>query len=295
MVIGLDVGGTNIKGVLMDGNKVLKKTKFRIKSRKDKKIILTQIFDCIEKLRKFKKIKKIGIAIAGPVDFQRQKILNPPNLIALSNLYLGKVIQKKLGIKVIIEHDANCFALAEANWGAGKKYRSVFGVTLGTGVGGGMVVNKKIYHGAHGSSGEIGHITIEKNGRKCSCGNYGCLEAYINDVGIKKIAKDILKRNIDSLRTLDDLAKNGNKLAIKIYEKAGRYLGIGLANIVDTIDPEIIVIGGGIMRAGKFILNPARKEMKKNILSRSAKRVKLYKAKLGKFAGAMGATLLDKT
>ena len=293
MVIGLDVGGTNIKGVLMNGKRIVAKIKVATKSRINKEILVNQIFDCINILKSgVQKIEKIGIGIAGPIDFKKQLVLNPPNLIALRGLRLGKMIQGKFSIKTIIEHDVNCFVLAEAILGAGKNYESVFGITLGTGVGGGMVVDRKIYHGAHGSSGEIGHTTIEKNGRKCRCGNKGCLEPYICDAGIKQTAKQIFKKQIDSLRIFDDLAKKGDKRAIKLYETVGKYLGIGLANIVDTINPEVIIVGGGIMRAGKFILEPAKKEMRKNILSQGAKKTKIFKSKLGKFAGAIGATLI---
>ena len=293
MVIGLDVGGTNIKGVLMNGGKTIAKIKVATKSRTDKKVLINQIFDCISNLKgKGLKIEKIGIGIAGPVDFEKQAVLNPPNLIALKGLKLGKMVQDKFRIKTIIEHDVNCFVLAEAIQGAGENYKSIFGITLGTGVGGGMVIDKKIYRGAHGSSGEIGHMTIEKNGRKCKCGNKGCLEPYICDAGIKQTAQQIFKKQIDSLRVFDDLAKKGDKRAIKLYAIIGKYLGIGLANVVDMINPEVIVVGGGIMRAGKFILEPAKKEMRKNILSQSAKKTKVFKSKLGKFAGAIGATLL---
>ena len=294
MVIGLDVGGTNIKGVLIDGRKIVARIKIATKSRTDKNMLVGQIFDCINNLKdRISKIEKIGIAIAGPIDFEKQQVLNPPNLVALRGLKLGKLIRDRFGIKTIIDHDVNCFVLAEAILGAGKNYKSVFGITLGTGVGGGMVINKKIYHGAHGSSGEVGHMTIEKNGRRCGCGNKGCLEPYICDAGIKQIAKEIFKKQIDSLRVFDDLAKKGDERAIKLYETVGKYLGIGLANVVDTINPEVIVVGGGIMRAGKFILAPAKKEMKKNILSQGAKKTKIFKSKLGKFAGAIGATLLN--
>ena len=294
MVIGLDVGGTNIKGVLIDGRKIVARIKIATKSRTDKNMLVGQIFDCINNLKdRISKIEKIGIAIAGPIDFEKQQVLNPPNLVALRGLKLGKLIRDRFGIKTIIDHDVNCFVLAEAILGAGKNYKSVFGITLGTGVGGGMVINKKIYHGAHGSSGEVGHMTIEKNGRRCGCGNKGCLEPYICDAGIKQTAKEIFKKQIDSLRVFDDLAKKGDERAIKLYETVGKYLGIGLANVVDTINPEVIVVGGGIMRAGKFILAPAKKEMKKNILSQGAKKTKIFKSKLGKFSGAIGATLLN--
>jgi len=292
MVIGLDIGGTNIKGVLMDGTKKIAEVKITHNARNDKKKLLEQVFSCINKLKTGRKISRIGIAVAGPVDFKKQKVLNPPNLIALKGLNLGKIIFEKFGIKTIIDHDTNCFALAEAILGAGKNYNSVFGITLGTGVGGGLVINKKIFRNASNSVGEIGHTTIEKNGRLCSCKNRGCLETYINDGGIKQTAQKIFKKKIKEMRIFDDLAQKGDKRAIKLYENSGLYLGLGLANLVDTIGPDIIVVGGGIMRAGNFILNPARKIMEKNILSAGAKKTKIVKSKLGKFSGAVGASLL---
>jgi glucokinase len=307
MQIGLDIGGTNIKGVLMRGNCVVNKIRVATKSKTNQKIILGQIFKCIEILIKKNKnvgrptshINGIGIGVAGPVDFKNQKVLNPPNVTGLKGLYLGKLIKEKFtpylgkGAGAIIEHDVNCFVLAEAVLGAGRKNKSVFGLTMGTGVGGGIVLNKKIYHGADDSAGEFGHMTIEKNGRLCKCGNKGCLEPYINDKGIKKTAEKIFGRRIETMRIFDDLAAKGDKRAIKLYRITGQYLGIGLANLVDAINPGVIIVGGGIMRAGKFILGPARKEMKKNILSLKARKTKLLKAKLGKFAGAIGAGLLN--
>ena len=278
----------------MKGNKVVAGIKISTKSRTDKNILIGQILSCIDNFKaRASKIEKIGIAVAGPVDFKKQQILNPPNLVALKGIKLGQIIKNKFSIKTIIDHDVNCFILAEAVLGAGRAYKSVFGITLGTGVGGGMVINKKVYRGAHGSSGEIGHITIYRNGRKCKCGNRGCLEPYICDAGVRKEAKKIFKKKIDSFRVFDELAKRGDARAIKLYRIIGNYLGVGLANIVDTINPEAIIIGGGILRAGKFILGPAREEMKKNILSSGAKKTKIIKSSLGKFSGAMGAALLN--
>ena len=133
MNIGLDIGGTNIKGVLRDGKKIIAEIKVKIKSRKDKNVLFFQIFDCINSLKRGRRIEKIGIGVAGPVDFKKQTVLNPPNLISLKSLKLGKIIGEKFKTKTIIEHDVNCFALAEAILGAGKNHQSVFGITLGTG------------------------------------------------------------------------------------------------------------------------------------------------------------------
>jgi glucokinase len=292
MVIGIDVGGTNIKGVILSNQKMIARVKIPTKSKTNQKIILGQIFKCVEKLlKKNKNINSIGVGVAGPVDFENQEILNPPNVTALKNLELGKLIEEKFGIKTIIDNDVHCLILAETLHGAGKGKKMVVGLGLGTGVGGGIVIDGKIVYGKGGTAGEMGHMTIDKYGRKCACGQRGCLEAYTNESGIRKTAFEILGKRIDTM-TLYNLARKGNRNALEVWQETGRYLGIGLANIVDALNPDIIVIGGGIANAGELILNSAKSEMRKNILSPKAKKTQVLKAKLGEWAGAIGAGLL---
>ena len=300
MTIGLDIGGTNIKGVLLapsrsgrsEGNKVIAKKKVFTKSRSNKKIILTRIFDCVDYLiQKAGRVNKIGIGVPGPIDFKKQKILNPPNVTGLRNIYLAEIVKKKFKIKTILDNDVNCLVLAEAVLGAARKGKLVVGLGLGTGLGGGVVLNKKIFHGINGTAGEIGHMIIQYNGRRCHCGSKGCLEAYVNEKGIRKTTKEIINKGIDTI-TLQKMAEKGNKKAIKVWEISGQYLGIGLANLVNVLNPDIIVIGGGIAGAGELLLRSARKEMKKNILSPLAKNTKVVRAQLGEFSGAIGAGLL---
>lgn len=293
MHIGLDVGGTNIKGVLLSGNKVVRKIKIPTKSRTNQKIILGQIFKCIEKLiGKNKNVKGIGIGAAGPVDIKNQKVLNPPNVTGLRNLKIGKIIEEKFKIKTIIDNDVHCLVLAEAILGAGKNRNLVVGLGLGTGVGGGIVINKKIVYGKTGTAGELGHTTIDEHGRKCGCGSRGCLEAYVGESGIRKTAYEIFGKKIDTI-TLYNMARKGSLKAIEVWKITGEYLGLGLANIVDTLNPDIIIIGGGIAGAGKFLLNSARSKMRNNILSPIAGKTQVVPAKLGEWSGAIGAGLLN--
>ncbi len=251
MYIGLDIGGYKINGVLMRGNKIVRKRLTLMKSKSDKKIIIAQIFDCIEYLIKEvnkKEIKGIGIGVPGPIDFKKQKILNPPNVTGLKNVFLAKIVREKFKIKTKIENDANCFGLAEAVFGAGKSKKIVAGLTLGTGVGGFVIINKKIFRGKSPRATEFGHkIKIIKNGRKCNCGNRGCLEAYISA-----------------------------KIPVREKEK---YLKIGVINLVKILDPDIVVIGGGL---ANIIALPL------------IKNTKVVRAKLGENAGAIGAALLVK-
>jgi len=292
MTIGIDIGGTNIKGVLMNGNKVVVRKKISTKSKSNKKIILTQLFECINYLiKRAGRIRGIGVGVAGPIDFKNKKILNPPNVTAFKNLHLGEIIKDKFSIETVINNDVNYLTLAEAILGAAKGKNFVIGLGLGTGVGGGIVLNEKIFHGANGSAGEIGHMIIFDDGRQCHCGSKGCLEAYVNEKGIRETTKEIFGKEIDSI-TLFEMAKKGNKKAIKVWQITGQCLGIGLANLVNIMNPDIIVIGGGIANVGGLLLRPAGKEMKKNILSPLAKNTSIVKAKLGEYAGAIGAGLL---
>ena len=293
MTIGIDIGGTNIKGALVDNGKVIAKIQYPTKSKTNKKILLEQVFKYIEKLiKRGKKIEGIGIGVAGPIDFKNQKILNPPNLVVLKNMELGKIIEEKFGIKTIIENDGHLMTLAETILGAGKNKNNVVGVTLGTGVGGGIVVNQKIVHGESGTAGEIGHMTIDRHGRKCNCGSKGCLEAYLSEGGIRKTSYEFFNKRIKSY-DLHRMARKGNSRAIQAWKEVGKHLGVGLANIVDMFNPEVIIIGGGIARgAGELLMNPAKKEMRKNILSKSAKKTSVVLAKLNEYAGAVGAGLL---
>ncbi len=292
MTIGIDIGGTNIKGVLMNGNKVVVRKKISTKSKSNKKIILTQLFECINYLiKRAGRIRGIGVGVAGPIDFKNKKILNPPNVTAFKNLHLGEMIKDKFGIETVIDNDVNYLTLAEVILGVAKEKDFVIGLGLGTGVGGGIVLNEKIFHGANGSAGEIGHMVIFDNGRQCHCGSKGCLEAYVNEKGIRETTKEIFGKEIDSI-TLFEMAKKGNKKAIKVWQITGQYLGIGLANLINIMNPDVIVIGGGIANVGRLLLRPAGKEMKKNILSPLAKNTPVIKAKLGEYAGAIGAGLL---
>jgi len=291
MVIGIDVGGTNIKGVLIDGKRIVASIRVPVKSRTNRKIIIDQISECIKSLGSKVKVAGIGIGVASPVDFKEQKILNPPNIKGLKNLKLGKIIEKKFGIKTIIDNDVHCMVLAEATLGAAKGRKSVVGLTIGTGVGGGIILDGKIVRGKSGTAGELGHMTIVKNGLKCRCGSKGCLEAYISEGGQERLAKEILGKKMDSI-SLQKLAEKGNKKAIKAWKTIGENLGLGLANIVDTLNPEVIVIGGGIAWAGKLLLRPAIEAMKKNIVSKRAKNTKIVRVKLGKLSGAIGAAVL---
>ncbi|HDI02619.1 MAG TPA: ROK family protein [Candidatus Aenigmarchaeota archaeon] len=257
--IAVVVGGTNTACALFKENKIVKKTERRTEVASEEKLI-EFIVKLIEEMKGERKIKKIGIGIPGPLDWKKGIVLNPPN-IPVRNFPLKRFLEKKFGVKVTIENDANCSALGIVKK---KGVKDFVLLTLGTGVGGAIVVNGKLYRGM-GNAGELGHITIEASGYKCTCGNRGCLEEYVSARGFERLAKKYLGKKL-SPREIMELALKGNKKAKKIYEEVGRYLGIGLATISNILNPEIIFLTGKISLASSLLLRPAIKEMKKRVL-----------------------------
>ncbi|HID25829.1 MAG TPA: ROK family protein, partial [Thermoplasmata archaeon] len=185
------------------------------------------------------------------------------------------------GVRVKVDNDANCFALGEYfRW-----KMDLVGITIGTGLGGGIIINGNIYHGKR-DAGEFGHMTVVLNGRKCTCGNRGCLEEYVSIRAFRRETKRFFGKRMDP-KEVYLLARSGDKKAKQIFERVGKFLGVGLANIANVLNPELIVIGGGISEAGKFLLDPARREMEKRLMV-SKPRVVLGK----QYSAAFGAVML---
>ncbi len=279
--IGVDVGGTNIKAGLIRNNKVIKKITLETQANKDKNVVIRNILSSIEKLM-CSNVSAVCVGCPGPLNYKSGLICNTPN-IPLQGVNLKKVIEKRFRKRVYIDNDANCFALAEAVLGGGKEDSVIVGLTLGTGLGSGLVINKEVYHGKCFAT-EIGHTTINFNGSKSRCGNDGCLESYVSIRGILSRAKAFRVRGV---KELSDMAASGNKKALAIWEETGFYLGVGIANIINVLDPDIIVIGGKISNAWPYF----NKKMKETAKKRALFGCKIVKSKL-KDAGILGADLL---
>ena len=279
-IIGVDLGGTNIKtGLVSSYGKIIKKYEAKTQANKGTKKVISNIIKTIDEV-KSEKVFGIGIGSPGPFDYKNGIITKPGNL-PFRNVPLKKIIQTKFKIKTFLDNDANCFALAEAIFGQGKKYENVVGITLGTGIGGGIVLNKEIYHG-RSNAAELGHITIKYDGPKNSCGNNGCIEAHASARGITGIygSKDPY--------SIYKLALQGDKKAMKAYERMGYYLGVGLANIIYALDPDIIIIGGKISNAWRFFNKSMDKTIKERYFVRPCP---VVKSKLNE-AGILGAAAL---
>jgi glucokinase len=305
--IGIDLGGTEIKiGIINHKGGIVHKESFKTDHTDSGSKIINYIADCarsatIKAKIALENIEGIGIGSPGVVNPSVGKIELAVNLPQINKTYIANDISRILGLPVFIDNDVNAMALGELYYGAAKGYKDIVCITLGTGVGGGLIFNGELYRGASYSAGEIGHLTIDANGLHCPCGNYGCLERYVNKDGITTRFKNCLDKGIESTITkslknkeitpkeIYHAAKKGDKLSLEVLDDTGRFLGIALASLTNVLNPEIFVIGGGIANAGDFILEPARRELKKRAYTIPAQIVKIAQAKLGNDAGLVGA------
>ena len=262
--IAVDWGGTKTIVALIQNNKILKKIKRMNNLKKNKILIVNQVVHDIklvsEGLNK-KDIQGVGIGIAGAIDLKKGLVINSPNIKFPKNFPLKKIIENKTKLKVFLENDANVAAFGEFLY---YKTKNLVGLTLGTGVGGGIIIDGKIDHGLS-SAGEIGHMKILDSG-ECSCGKIGCLESLVSSYGIPRIYKELTGKN-KNVFEINILADQGNKAAIKTLKQAGYYLGIGISNVINIFDPELVVLSGSIANS-KILVNEAKKIAYKNLVFR---------------------------
>jgi len=248
-------------------------------------------------------ISAVGVAAPGPIDAKSGVVTTPPNLPGWTDVPLRQLIQDGLGLPTALENDANAAALAEHRFGAGQGTEHMIYVTASTGIGGGFILNGELYGGATGAAGEIGHMTILPQGPHCGCGNRGCLEALASGTAIAREARERVKCGIPTL--IADLAKGdlkhisaklvaqaagqGDIEAQEILDEAMTYLGVGMANLVNLFNPELIVIGGGLTNMGARIFDPVRSIIQRRAFRAAAQVVRVVPARLGDDVGALGA------
>ncbi|MFH1399553.1 MAG: ROK family protein [Candidatus Woesearchaeota archaeon] len=281
-VIGVDIGGTNIRAALISRGKIIKNVSVETQANKGQAKVLQNIIYAISQVNQ--NAEFIGVGSAGLLDDKKGIILHASNL-QLSNVPLKAIISRKFHLPVSLDNDANCFTLGEALYGAGKGYKNVIGLTLGTGVGGGIVISKKLYRG-RGNAGEFGHATIKFDSGKSGCGNNGCLEEYAGKKAIIKLAK---RHNlqIKSPFELYQLAAR-NKKAKQVFQQLGFFLGISVTNLINIFDPDIVVIGGQIANSWQYFAPMLKQTVKQRC---RIKNTKICKAQLSN-AALLGAAAL---
>ncbi len=271
--IGIDIGGTKIKyGIVKlshgKADIITSSSINTICGKNNKNIVINTIVEIINELcQKEKKISCIGIGVAALVDSNFGKIIMAPNL-QWWNVDLKKILKKHTSLPIVIDNDANIAAIGIYYLELHKKYKNVVCFTLGTGIGGGIIINGEIYRGSIGTAGELGHMTLFPNGEKCNCGNYGCLERYIGSYWFIKNVIEKLKKRKDSIiydltgNNLSNLtpeilyhaAEKKDKFAIEQWELYGEYLGIAVSNVINILNPQLIVFSGGVAKAYKYFL-----------------------------------------
>lgn len=307
--LGIDLGGTNIKmGVVSSAGKIIDQTSVKSNAELGPKHVINQIITTAKMIIKNNKvqIKAIGIGTPGVVAVGKGTVENPPNFPGWKKINIAKILTDKLELKVYVENDANAAAIGEMIFGAGKKYDSFVMVTLGTGVGGGIIINRKIFHGAFGAAGELGHVTIDYKGSKCNCGSFGCIETYVGNRYLKARIREELSEHKDSLiwqlldhqadevspRIIQQASEHGDQFAQQVIKDMGIQLGAALTSVSNLLDISTFVIGGGVAGFGKPLFNSISETIKKRVLTSIKPRVKVIPAKLKNNAGIKGASSL---
>ena len=313
MRIGIDLGGMTIKaGIVTEDGKILHKDAVPTGAKRHYTEILADMAKlaikvCEDAGYSMDDITSIGIGSPGSCD-AKNGVLIYANNINFNNVPVREEIQKYINKPVYLENDANVAAYAEYCV-LGKKMECFIAVTLGTGVGGGIIMNGKIFSGHNGAGGELGHTVIIKDGEACTCGRKGCWEAYASASALMaqtkqaiidnkdSIMNDLIEGNLDNVngKTAFDAAKQGDKAAMEVVKKYAEYVGVGIANMINIFQPEMLVIGGGVCNQGDNLLNPIREYCEKEIYSGGNKDgINLAIAKLGNDAGIIGAALLNE-
>lgn len=311
-LMGVDLGGTNLKVALLSLNGEIKK-KISVMTKQGKQAVLRQIVESIEELLKKARVKKsavlgLGIGTPGLVDSVHGIVYGLTNIRGWRGVALKKYVERNVGFPTYVDNDVNLMALGELMCGAGRGVKNLVCLTLGTGVGGGLIIEGKLYRGSTLSAGELGHIPVNADGPRCICGGYGCLESYVGNACIVERAvkaieggrrsriKKLAGGNLQAVtpRLISGAARQGDKLAKEIWEDTGRYVGMALAGVINLLNPEMVIIGGGVAGAGKLLFEPIRRTVKERAMIIPEKNVKIVPAKLGADAGLIGAGMLVK-
>lgn len=305
---GVDLGGTNTKiGILNREGDILKSRIIKTLSAEGVDNTLERIWKTIQELSQeldinIKNIKGIGLGIPGPV-LEQSIVAFFANFPWERNINIKEKLEKLTGIETKLDNDANIIALGEAKYGAAKGSKSSVTVALGTGIGGGIYIDGKLVSGAKGAGGEVGHMKIVKDGKLCGCGQRGCFEAYVSATGLIREAvsrltvnkQNLLYKMIDGdlmkleAKDIFDAAREGDAFSLDLVDYEAEYLALGIANILNIINPEVVVLGGGVALAGDILLNPMKEKMVKYALPVTLEELKIVQGVLGNEAGIKGA------
>lgn len=311
--IGIDVGGTNVKVALVnDKGKILYSNSIPTHAEMGYEYTINNMKEAVQDLLKetktsLKDIEGIGFGFPGQIDYQKGIVRLAPNIPGWVEVPIAEIMEKEFKIPAKVDNDVRCAALGELNFGAGIGCENLICITVGTGIGSGLIINGNLVRGASNAAGEIGHIKLDMTGGPlCGCGDRGCLEAFASGPSIVALAEEYIKGGKSTkyreLANPDitpyivaEAAKQGDPVAKRIFTVVGEYIGIGLSSVVNLLNPEKIIIGGGVAAAGDMLINPIKETILKRAMSIAGSTVQVVTAQLGNSAGVIGASLLIKS
>jgi glucokinase len=317
-IVGVDLGGTNIVvGLLpIEGGEVLGLRSMPTDSGRGAKFVVDRINGMVEQAiaevlasegGARDQIAGVGIGSPGPLDRRTGTVINTPNL-GWRNFPLRDLISNAVHLPATLDNDANCATYGEWWLGAGRGTRALVGLTLGTGIGGGIVLNGEIFHGCSAVAGEIGHMTIDSNGRRCKCGNYGCLEQYASgpaialravegiEAGAESVLEEMVNGRLEDVTaaTVYEATVQGDAYATEVMKDTAKFLGAGVASIINILNPEMVVIAGGVTRAGDTLFEPLRAEVRRRAFKPAVDACRIVPGTLPGSAGVVGAVATFK-
>jgi glucokinase len=312
-IVGVDLGGTNIVVGAMpfDGTAELGMRSLPTKAEEGADAVVDRIAAMVEAVisdtmaqmnAPREEFIGVGIGAPGPLDRKSGVVIVSPNL-RWHDYPLRDEVSKRVGLPATLDNDANCATLGEWWCGAARGRRNVVGMTLGTGIGGGLILDGRLYHGSSDAAGEIGHTTIDSTGRRCSCGNYGCLEAYASGPAIAERARESLVADGTSeilqlvsgdpekitAQTVYEAAKHGDAIALEVVRDTAKFLGIGISNLLNVLNPDMVVIAGGVTQAGDPLFEPLRAEVRRRAFKPAVDACEIVPGILPLSAGVVGA------
>jgi glucokinase len=310
-VLTIDLGGTKIiAAIVSHQGQVMAKEYHPTLAKEGPSSVINRVFLAIDRLFETRSIDlsqlySISIAAAGAIDLDRGVVTSSPNLPGWHDVPLRNIVSSKYKVNTCLINDASAGALGEHEFGAGRGVNNLIFLTVGTGIGGGIIINGSLYLGLSGSAGEIGHTTIDVNGPRCSCGNIGCLETLASGTAIageairrighgeRSILTEMVEGKIENITAelVGMAAQGGDSLALEVISQAATYLGVGMVNLVNLFNPEMIIVGGGVMQMADLLLEPARQVVKERAFSLAAQAVRIVPTQLGDDAAVLGAAV----
>ena len=312
LTIGIDVGGTKVLGGVVDESGKVLTTARKDTPRQGGSALTQTIADVAKELLQQHSVASVGVSAAGFVSSDRKTMLATPNIADWNGVDLDHQLTALIGLPVVIENDANAAAWGEAKFGAGKNQNHMMMLTVGTGIGGGIVVNGALYRGAYGIAAEFGHMRVVPEGHICGCGARGCFEQYASGNALLRhtreainaspeVARNLLSRGDGTVagltgQAITEAARDGDAVAVAAFNTTGQWLGAGIASLAVLLDPACVVIGGGVIDAGEILLKPTRESLERNMpFAGKHPYPEIIAAQLGNEAGLVGVADLARS